>query len=71
MEWRATSRSWFMGIVPVWIIAAALIAQGMLVSSPASAAEQQGIQWSEDFEEALSRAQVEKRPIFIDFFNPN
>jgi len=61
-----------MSIVPVWIIAAALIAQSILTSSPGSAAEQQqGIQWSEDFEEALKRAHVDKRPIFIDFFNPN
>ncbi len=72
MEWRAIRSRWFTRIVPVSLISIALVAQVMLVSSPGSAAEQQqGIQWSEDFEEALGRAHVEKRPIFIDFFNPN
>ncbi len=28
------------------------------------------IRWETDFKGALDRAQAEKKPLFIDFFNP-
>jgi hypothetical protein len=31
----------------------------------------QGIQWASSFEEAMARAKAEKKPVFIEFFNPN
>lgn len=31
----------------------------------------QGIQWITNFDEALARAKAEKKPVFLDFFNPN
>jgi hypothetical protein len=30
-----------------------------------------GIQWVTNFDEALSRAKAEEKPVFLDFFNPN
>jgi len=61
-----------MRILRVLVVAVALVMQ----TAPIWAAEQvrgqdQGIQWVTNFDEALARATAEKKPIYLDFFNPN
>lgn len=54
-----------------WLIVVMVIA---LLSQPLilpAAEPAQGIQWVPSFEEAMAKAKAEKKPVFIEFFNPN
>ncbi len=41
------------------------------VDSQAQKQDVSGIQWLSDLGAALQRAKTEKKPILLDFFNPN
>ncbi len=61
-----------MRIPRVFVVAMALVLQAALIWPAESAGGQdQGIQWVTNFDEALARAKTEKKPVFLDFFNPN
>jgi len=57
----------------LWTIAKE--SSGRITAAPKPAeparAQDQGIQWITNFDEALARAKAENKPIFLDFFNPN
>jgi hypothetical protein len=61
-----------MRILPVLVVAVALVLQTALIWPAEPVGRQdQGIQWVTNFDEALARAKAEKKPVYLDFFNPN
>jgi hypothetical protein len=61
-----------MRMLRVLVVAAALVLQAALIWPTESVGGQdQGIQWVTNFDEALARAKAEKKPVYLDFFNPN
>lgn len=61
-----------MRFLRVLVVAVALFLQTSLIwpAEPVGG-QDQGIQWVTNFDEALARAQAEKKLVFLDFFNPN
>ncbi len=55
----------FMAAIGLLLLAAAIS------PTPPVFGQGQGIQWVTNFDEALARAKAEKKPVFLDFFNPN
>ena len=43
---------------------------GMVVAADSSKQATQQIHWLTGLDEALARAKSEKKPVFLDFFNP-
>ncbi|MBI5249538.1 MAG: hypothetical protein HY912_08590 [Desulfomonile tiedjei] len=61
-----------MRINSVLMVAVVLVVQTMLMPPPTSAeGQEQKIKWADNFDQALSLAQAQKKPILLDFFNPN
>ena len=69
---RQTAGGQAMRILPVLVVAVALVLQTALVwpAEPVGG-QDHGIQWVTNFDEALARAKAEKKPVYLDFFNPN
>ena len=61
-----------MRFLRVLVVAVALVSQTAVIwlAEPV-AGQDQGIQWVTNFDEALARAKAEKKPVYLDFFNPN
>jgi hypothetical protein len=56
----------------VAVVMAALVLQTALGwSAEPIGGQNGGIQWVTNFDEALARAKIEKKPVYLDFFNPN
>ena len=69
---RQTAGGQAMRILPVLVVAVALVLQTALVwPAEPGGGQDQGIQWVTNFDEALARAKAEKKPVYLDFFNPN
>jgi hypothetical protein len=61
-----------MKINHVAVVMAALVLQTALGwSAEPIGGQNVGIQWVTNFDEALARAEIEKKPVYLDFFNPN
>jgi hypothetical protein len=61
-----------MRIVTALLVTVTVMAQAAVLPSFGGTGNQsQGIQWATGFDEALSRARAENKPVFLDFFNPN
>jgi thiol:disulfide interchange protein len=61
-----------MRIALVFLVTVALMAQvGVMPSSGSTGKQEQGIQWAAGFDEALDQARAAKKPVLLDFFNPN
>ena len=69
---RQTAGGQAMRILPVLVVGVALVLQTALVwPAEPGGGQKQGIQWVTNFDEALARAKAEKKPVYLDFFNPN
>ena len=69
---RQTAGGQAMRFLPVLLVAVALVLQTALVwPAEPGGGQDQGIQWVTNFDEALARAKAEKKPVYLDFFNPN
>ena len=61
-----------MRILRVLVVTVALVLQAVLIWPAESVGGQdQDIQWVTNFDEALAMAKTEKKPVYLDFFNPN